>query len=390
MVPTAPALLEAGDDVARPPSRRHRWWAIPLAVLGLGAPAAVLVANGIEVDRYANAPGTADDVESRLTFTSLPAGVTVDESPGEFLFVTVSGPHFNALQWLLSNADDDLFIQTKEQRFGKATPTQEREIGLQMMRDAKDVAEYIAYRRLGYGGDLKAGEIVVERLLCLNGVPENDATCDQVSPAGKFLERGSTITAVDGVPTPTSDDLAPVMAKHRPGDEVTVRYRAPRETEEREGTFTTIATPDKPERALIGFIAHDTTSVELPFEANIDTNRIGGPSAGLAFTLTLIDQLSPGSLTGGRKVAVTGTIQEDGSVGAIGGLHQKVVAVKLAGAKYFIVPFDQGEDGDNGLAMARRVAGKDLEIVPVHNLEEALAALAARGGTPIPAAPVSA
>jgi PDZ domain-containing protein len=86
-------------------------------------------------------------------------------------------------------------------------------------------------------------------------------------------------------------------------------------------------------------------------------------------------------------VAVTGTIEDDGSVGAIGGLRQKVAAVRAAGASYFIVPLAQGEEGDDGLAEARRAAGSSLEIVPVRNLEEALAALAARGGTPIPAAP---
>ena len=88
-----------------------------------------------------------------------------------------------------------------------------------------------------------------------------------------------------------------------------------------------------------------------------------------------------------ETVAVTGTIEDDGSVGAIGGLRQKVAAVRRAGADFMIVPKAQGEDGIDGLAQARAAAGTALELVPVANLEEALAALAARGGTPIPAAP---
>ena len=94
-----------------------------------------------------------------------------------------------------------------------------------------------------------------------------------------------------------------------------------------------IASPDDPERTIIGFVPFDTATVELPFEIEIDTDRIGGPSAGLAFTLTLIDELSEGNLLGGLDVAVTGTIDIEGNVGAIGGLPQKVSAVKQVGRR---------------------------------------------------------
>jgi PDZ domain-containing protein len=321
-----------------------------------------------------------------LRFPDLPEDVTRHEADGNILFVTVSSPHLNAFQRLLASFDDDIFVETFTERFGSSTPQSEREIALQMMRDAKDVAEYVAYRRLGLGGELTAGEVVVGQILCRNGRAANEADCDELVSAGEFLSRGATITAVNGIETPTTDDLTPVMKAVRPGDVVEVRFRPPREEAEREVEITTFASPEDPNRALIGFVPHDTFSVDLPFEAEIDTNRIGGPSAGLAFTLTLIDSLSPGSLTGGKSVAVTGTIREDGTVGAIGGLHQKVVAVQQAGGDYFIVPLAQGEEA---LADARRAAGPGLEIVPVATLEEALSALAARGGTPIPPAPVA-
>ena len=389
IVPTALPLEGAAPEptILR---RRHWWWAIPLAVIGIGTPVATLAANGIVVDRYGHTPGLASPVENRLTFPSLPAGVAVDASPGEILFVTVGGPHLNALQDFFTQWDQDVQVLKGSDLFGRATPGQEHQIGLQMMKDAKDIAEYVALTKLGYGGELKPGDIVVDQLLCLNGHLANEPQCDSVAPAGKYLERGSTITAVDGVDTPTTEELAPVMAKHHPGDVLTVRYLAPNDKTPHEAQITTMALADKPERPLVGFKPWDTSSVVLPFVADIDTNRIGGPSAGLAFTLTLIDALSPGSLTGGPKVAVTGTISEDGTVGAIGGLHQKVVAVMQAGAAYFIVPFAQGEDGYDGLAEARRVAGGHLEIIPVKTLDEALAVLVAHGGTPVPASPTGA
>jgi PDZ domain-containing protein len=143
------------------------------------------------------------------------------------------------------------------------------------------------------------------------------------------------------------------------------------------------ASPDDPDRAIVGIVPFDTASVQLPFEINIDTGSIGGPSAGLAFTLTLIDELSAGDLTGGSDVAVTGEIKLDGTVGAIGGLAQKVSAVRQVGVKYFLVPTAQGPEQ---LERARQIAGDDLEIIPVATLDEALAALQALGGDPLPTA----
>ena len=117
----------------------------------------------------------------------------------------------------------------------------------------------------------------------------------------------------------------------------------------------------------------------MPFELDIDTGRIGGPSAGLAFTLTLIDELTPGELTGGehrhhREIGL------DGTVGAIGGLRQKASAVSQVGVDVFLVPAAQGEEQ---LAQAREIAGDDVEIIPVATLDEALAALEELGGDPV-------
>lgn len=370
------------------PSRRHRWWAVPLALVGVAVPLAALVTNSIVVDQWSFGPGSASAVGGRLQFESLPAGVTEYNTRGGLLFVTVTGSHLNVLQYTLGRVDTDLRILDRRERFGDSKPTQEREIDLQRMRDAKDVAEYVAYRRLGFDAVLRPGELVVAQVLCLNGERLNDPKCDTPAPAAGYLERGATITAVDGTPTPTLEDLAPLMAAHAPGDEITVRFRPPRSETEKEATFRTFAAPAEPKRALIGFSAHDTYSVDLPFRAVIDTDAIGGPSAGLAFTLTLIDRLTEGSLTGGMRIAVTGTIREDGSVGAIGGLRQKTVAVRQAGVKYFIVPTEQGTDGRDGLDAARDEAGSSVEIIPVSSLEEALRALARLGGTPVGGTPL--
>jgi len=95
--------------------------------------------------------------------------------------------------------------------------------------------------------------------------------------------------------------------------------------------------------------------------------------------LTLIDELSPGELTGSTQVAVTGAINLDGSVGAIGGLRQKASAVDQAGIEVFLVPAAQREDDIE----AARAAAPDLQIIPVATLDEALEALVDLGGDPI-------
>ena len=115
----------------------------------------------------------------------------------------------------------------------------------------------------------------------------------------------------------------------------------------------------------------------MPFPIELDFGGIGGPSAGLALTLTLIDELTPGELTGGQQIAVTGTIDIHGAVGAIGGLAQKASAVRQTGAKYFIVPASQSPES---LVAARAVVGDDVEIITVATLDEALAALTKLGG----------
>lgn len=95
---------------------------------------------------------------------------------------------------------------------------------------------------------------------------------------------------------------------------------------------------------------------------------VGGPSGGLAFTLGIVDKLSPGSLTGGKRIAVTGTIDASGIVGPIGGIQQKIYAASGAGDQFFIVPKQNCED----LTAAHL---RKIRVIPVSDLNEALSVL---------------
>jgi Lon-like protease len=132
--------------------------------------------------------------------------------------------------------------------------------------------------------------------------------------------------------------------------------------------FRTIADPRDHERAFIGIALEQAVEIELPLDVRIETGDVGGPSAGLAFALDIVDELGR-DVDGGLKIAVTGELELDGDVAPVGGLEQKTIGARRSDVDVFVVPA-----GENA-AEARRHAG-DLRIVPVRTFQQALRALA--------------
>lgn len=366
----------------RAPKPIHRAWALPMMLVGLIALGGLLVLSVLpstldarnaagDDAQFALVPADAQPVATRLSFDA----VERYKATGELLFVTVREPEITLLDWWIGKGEPEVQPLSYEDRYGTQTPEQQKQANVQMMRTAKQTAEYVALNFLGYPVSIVPGEVIVNQLVCLT--PNEDGSqCLDYAPSDDLLDPGDQLLEVDGTKLTTIDDLGPILKKHQPGDEVEVTF-----DRQGEGTSTgsveLIASNDGTDRTIIGFQPVDTATVKLPFDVEIDSGEIGGPSAGLAFTVTLIDEMTPGELTGGNKVAITGTISTDGSVGPIGGLAQKTSAVKQMGAKVFIVPVAQG---DEDIAKAREVAGDDLEIVPVATLQEAIDALAKLGG----------
>ena len=354
---------------------RRLWWALPILTVAWIGLIAIIAASLTPLKLWELAPGSAEQVSNRLSFDKA-ALSKVMRYPAKtpVLFVTAFGSKLTALDAFAGALDKDVDVQTYKERYGTSTPTEQQRLGYQSMTTAKQIAEYVAYTRLGLDASFVYGDIIIEELVCLEN-PGPMSACKQ-------LQLGDTITTLDGEPTPTLLDLAPLMADKKPGDIVTLTIKPANLPEgsslEDVKRIQLIADPDTPTRPIIGFIPADTRTVQLPFEVDIDTDQIGGPSAGLAFTLALLDELTPGDLMGGVKVAATGTIEEDETVGAIGALAQKAVAVKAAGAKVFLVPKGQSEEE---LADAQRAAGPSVRIEPVADLAEALAILESLGGS---------
>lgn len=383
----------------RSPTAVVAWVASVLAILGLLAicVAAVLPSTvtaekfnprleEMQEAPYARVPASAESVNERIVFGDLPDDVERFDTDHDVFFVTVTAPRQSLLSYWAGRGEPSYEPLTDEERNGLQTPSQRRAVSLQQMSTASQRAQYVALRALGFDAEINPGEVVVQEVLCRD--VGDDGLCAEFYPSDEQIDPGDTIVEADGVELDTVEDLAAVLAAKKPGDTADLVIDRP-EVGILEVTVELAEAPDEPDRTIVGFRPFDTSVVSLPFEVGFDTGQIGGPSAGLAFTLALIDELSPGDLTGDRNVAVTGTIGLDGTVGPIGGLTQKVNAVLQHDVDVVLVPASQRElrepeDGEPDLRQRLDDAGRgDVEIVPVATLDDALAALVRLGGDPL-------
>jgi PDZ domain-containing protein len=198
------------------------------------------------------------------------------------------------------------------------------------------------------------------------------------SPAEGKLHAGDVIKAVDGTAVKKPEDVAELVTKHKPGEDVAftivpAEEQAAAEKEQRAATKTdkvTITTTNSDDtgenRAIVGISAG--TDHTFPFTIDIKLADVGGPSAGLMFALGIYDKLTPGDLTGGKFVAGTGTIDDEGKVGPIGGIEMKTVGARSKGARYFLTP------ADNCAAAAKDTPG-GLTLVKVNTIKDAISSL---------------
>ncbi|TVL94507.1 PDZ domain-containing protein [Streptomyces sp. SAJ15] len=198
------------------------------------------------------------------------------------------------------------------------------------------------------------------------------------TPAEGKLHAGDLIKAVDEKPVRRRDEVAKLIAEHKPGEKVVVSVipakaaaearkngKEPNAEDAVSVTLTT-AKDDRDDRAIVGIAPG--VDYTLPFRIDIKLADVGGPSAGLMFALGIVDKLTPEDLTGGKFIAGTGTIDPDGKVGPIGGVEMKTVGARSKGAEYFLTP------KDNCAAAARDTPG-GLTLVKVDTIDDAVKAL---------------
>ena len=342
-----------GASTDRGPSHPWRWitgmLVIGFALAGFGS-------AFVRIPYYTVSPGTVRPTEPRIEVSGAPSF----ESEGQIDFLTVSLRPATALEGLVGWLDPNVEVVDEDLILGDRDADENRQVNQRLMTDAKQIATYVALTELGYG-------VTVE------GTGATVVAVGEGTPAAGLLEPGDTIVAVDGEPILLAGELVDAIGAHAPGDTVSLDVEPPDGSEARTVDVTLAEREEDPSKALLGVSTQTRDErYEFPVTVTVDTGTVGGPSAGLALTLGILDRMTPGDLTGGLNVAVTGTMSPDGVVGPVGGVPQKVVAARRAGADLMIVPVEEYDD-----AVAQ--AG-DLRVEKAATLDEALDLLEQFGG----------
>jgi Lon-like protease len=354
-------------DLLPPPPRRRRWPWVLLVVLV----AAVAVASRINLNYYALEPGSAQSVQQFITVP--PAKGHPVTHP--VLLTDVQIGRVTALTYLYYKLQKNTVLDKVGDVTGGTPPAQLDAQGTLEMTQAEEAAKAAALTRLGFPVPATPAGAVI-----FGTFPG--------TPAYSVLSVGDVVTAVNNKPTLTALALNHSLAGYHSGQTVTLTVR-------KGGTAAPGPVPVILKRTVVnlgynangkgpyvrvdlGIQPENQVDFTYPFPVKIDVTDIGGPSAGLAMTLGVIDALTSGSLTGGRTVAATGTIDAQGDVGDVGGVAQKTVAVENAGASIFLVPPQEYK-----AALSNDRPG--LKVYAVSTLDQALKILAAHGGTVPPA-----
>jgi Lon-like protease len=321
---------------------------------------AIIVSFRINLPYFALIPGQAQAVGPLLT---VPAD-RAHHVNGELLLTDVGVGDVTVGNWLYYKLDSNAAFYSKSDFIETGTDEQQYDDeGTVEMEESQLTAAAVSLRQLGYDVPYHNAGVLVWAVQPGTG-------------ASTALQIGDVITAIDSVPTPTVEALTTAEAQLHPGQRVTLSVGTidqPAKGHDVSLTLSSTRTNGKV-RPIIGLISPFTQpGWTYPFHVSVNVNNIGGPSAGLAFTLGLIDTLTGGNLTGGRTISATGTICANGSVGPVGGVPQKTVAVENAHATVFLVP--QSEVGQ-----AKQKATGSLHVFGVTTLAQALADLESLGG----------
>lgn len=371
-------------------SRRRRWrgrmialsvLAAVLVVVGILTALAVHFASGYFVFSPGNAPliTTSARCRTRQGQLELPDGTPcvrlevpaarAHNTEGRLLMVDVEVSQASALQWVefqLGLLSSHLQFVTVASYAGNSPTSELGCQDAQQMTSANQNAALAALNVLHY--KVTQVPLGAQVYAVLPNTPAWDAgiRCDDLITAvdGKSVDGVTSFTdALRDLPPGTAVSLT-VRPSGKKEKRVKVRLAAPTRQLEEQGFKN---------RGYLGVEVENAIRLELPFPVSVDAGAIGGPSAGLAFTLAILDTLSEGHLTGGHTVAATGTISPDGQVGAVGGVAQKTIAVERAGAQVFFVPAAE-------YGQAHAVASRKLEVVAVTSLQQVLSILQQRYG----------
>ena len=275
-----------------------------------------------------------------------------DPKKGGIFFVDVLVRKATLIERLFPSLREGATVVPAEQvRPPGVSESQRRNEELQEMQMSQQVAAAVALRELGYKVVAKPIGARIEFV-------------DPEAPAAGKLLPGDVVTSAGGKPVKAPAGLRRAIREN--GTERDISLVVTRGDEQAEVSVRPTRGPQG--TPMIGVIVSQAADIKLPVDVEIDTKGVGGPSAGLAFALDLMEELGR-DVDHGNRVAVTGALELDGTVGEIGGVKQKTIGVERAGIKVFLVPA-----GDNATEAKRYADG--IRIVPVTSFQQALRSLA--------------
>jgi PDZ domain-containing protein len=322
----------------------------------------LIIAILMPIPYYIEGPGSTENLKEFVTVDN-----KQDTESGAFYLTTVGVRKATLGSLLTAKFSDFQEIISKKDLMGTSTNSEYERIQQYYMDSSKNAAIEQA---------LKLAEVPYE--MSFKGVYVL-AIEDNSSFKGK-ISVGDTVTGIDGHTFKSSEEFVTYVKKQKVGQEVTVSYLQDGKAKEATGELIELPTDKK---AGIGIGLTDHTEIDSSVPVEIDSGDIGGPSAGLMFTLEIYEQLTQKGIRKGHKIAGTGTINSDGIVGRIGGIDKKVVTASKNETEIFFAPDDEitkemkkAEPGiktnyEEAKAAAEKI-GTKMKIVPVKNVQDAL------------------
>jgi len=291
------------------------------------------------------------------------AGKTTYPTTGALDFTTVAvlgGPTnpVNGWEWISGHLDQTNAVVPEEELFPKGvTSKQVDNESAAEMADSQQEAIAVALRALGQ---------TVPEVVSIGALTKD-------SPAKGALLAGDIVVSIDGKTITTPDSVRTAIRAHKPGESAAFTVRRVGKDQ-----VVTVKTANVEGNAVVGILLR--TEFVFPTKVSINAGDVGGPSAGLMFSLAVYDKLTPGSLTGGANIAGTGTIDSAGTVGGIGGIQQKLVGAKRGGATWFLAPADNCNEVVGHVPDGLRV----VKVATFTQARDAIEAIAAKRAASLP------
>lgn len=338
--------------------KRWRKYAITLIISVL----VILVFFGLPLPRYIEEPGSAEPLKQFVKVDG-----QTDQNKGNYMLVTVGIMQATPFRWLKAKFEPFQDILTQQELMGNEDDETYDQIQTYYMQNSINNAIAQAFKAAKKSYQVKFRGIYVMDVL-------------KQSSVFNQIKVGDTITAIDGHQFDNNQGFIDYLKSKKLGTSVKLTYQHANQTQQT--TAKIIKLPQTKQNG-IGITLTDRTTIETKIPVKIDAGEIGGPSAGMMFSLQIYEQLTQQKLRHGRNIAGTGTIDVNGNVGAIGGIDKKVVAADRAGATLFFAPDDPVTKAikkidptyvnnyHTALAAAKKI-GTKMKIVPVKKFSDVI------------------